>query len=170
MRTARDGKPCCILPLADGSTKPSHGRDRALPPTHLTETLYTFGEGSTPHYKLALTGRGKKNWKSADHILTALYRFLAWESPQGNDCFLLENDEGQAGDDLKLLKKVIAVNPMLDREVIVKQKEIERAESRTRWCAWRWTDVAFNGKLYLRRLHLVQTPWFSTSEAWRAAA
>ena len=29
-----------------------------------TETLYTFGEGGVPHYNLALTGRGKKNWKS----------------------------------------------------------------------------------------------------------
>ena len=95
-----------------------------------TETLYTFGEDRTPHYNLALTGRGKKNWKSADLILAALYRFLAWESPQGNDCFLLANDEGQAGDDLKLLKKVIAVNPLLDREVIVKQKEIERVDAK----------------------------------------
>lgn len=67
-----------------------------------TEALYTFDEG-TPHYNLALTGRGKKNWKSADLILAALYRFLARESPQGNDCFPLANDEGQAGDDLKLL-------------------------------------------------------------------
>ena len=71
-----------------------------------------------------LTGRGKKNWKSADLILAALYRFLAWESPQGNDCFLLANDEGQAGDDLRLAKKLVAANPMLDREVIVKQKGV----------------------------------------------
>ena len=94
------------------------------------DALYTFGEDRTPHYNLALTGRGKKNWKSADLILAALYRFLAWESPQGNDCFLLANDEGQAGDDLKLLKKVIAVNPLLDRDVIVKQKEIERVDAK----------------------------------------
>ena len=32
------------------------------------DTLHTFGEGGTPHYNLALTGRGKKNWKSADLI------------------------------------------------------------------------------------------------------
>jgi hypothetical protein len=94
------------------------------------EALYTFGEDGRPRYNLALTGRGKKNWKSADLILAALYRFLAWESPQGNDCFLLANDEGQAFDDLRLLKKVIAANPMLDREVIVKQKEIERVDAK----------------------------------------
>jgi hypothetical protein len=95
-----------------------------------TDALYSFNEDGTPRYNLVLTGRGKKNWKSADLILAALYRFLAWESPQGNDCFLLANDEGQAGDDLKLLKKVIAANPMLDREVIVKQKEIERVDAK----------------------------------------
>ena len=72
-----------------------------------TETLYTFGEDGTPKYNLALTGRGKKNWKSADLILAALYKFLTWESAGGNDCYLLANDEGQAGDDLKLLTKVI---------------------------------------------------------------
>jgi hypothetical protein len=86
------------------------------------DALYTFREDGRPCYNLVLTGRGKKNWKSADLILAAIYRLLAWESPQGNDCFLLANDEGQAGDDLKLAKKPIAANPLLDRGVIVKQK------------------------------------------------
>lgn len=115
-----------------------------------TETLYTFGEDRTPHYNLALTGRGKKNWKSADLILAALYRFLAWDSPHGNDCFLLANDEGQAGDDLKLLKKVIAVNPMLDREVVVKQKEIERVDAKGTLKILRAQDaIGAHGKTYL---------------------
>ncbi|MGH8489576.1 MAG: hypothetical protein ACREXS_12115 [Gammaproteobacteria bacterium] len=86
-----------------------------------TEALYTFNDDGTPNYNLVLTGRAKKNWKSADLILAALYRFLAWESPQGNDCFLLANDEGQAGDDLKLAKKLIAANPLLGREVIAQE-------------------------------------------------
>jgi hypothetical protein len=30
--------------------------------------------------------------------------------------------------------------------------------SGTRWCAWRWTDVAWRGALYLVRLHLFQVP------------
>jgi hypothetical protein len=30
--------------------------------------------------------------------------------------------------------------------------------SGTRWCLWRWTDVDWQGQLYLRRLHLFQTP------------
>jgi hypothetical protein len=88
------------------------GRDRTLPPTHLHGDPVHLRRRR--HTALALTGRGKKNWKSADLILAALYRFLAWESPQGNDCFLLANDEGQAGDDVKLLKKVIAVTPCFD--------------------------------------------------------
>jgi len=115
-----------------------------------TEALYTFGEDGKPHYNLALTGRGKKNWKSADLILAALYRFLAWDSPQGNDCFLLANDEGQAGDDLKLLKKVIAANPLLDREVVVKQKEIERVDARGTLMILPAKDaVGAHGKTYL---------------------
>jgi len=38
--------------------------------------------------------------------------------------------------------------------------------SGTRWCVWRWTDVRFRGRLYLRRLHLLQTPWFSVMLHW----
>ena len=41
-----------------------------------------------------------------------------------------------------------------------------RYKSGTRWCAWRWTDVVLRGELYLRRLHLVQTPWFSLMLHW----
>lgn len=41
-----------------------------------------------------------------------------------------------------------------------------RYTSGTRWCAWRWTDVILGGLLYLRRLHLVQTPWFAVMLHW----
>jgi len=41
-----------------------------------------------------------------------------------------------------------------------------RYKSGTRWCAWRWTDVVLGGLLYLRRLHLVQTPWFAIMLHW----
>ena len=37
--------------------------------------LYTF-DGERPKYNLILTGRAKKNWKSADLILAALYKLL----------------------------------------------------------------------------------------------
>src|SRR5215469_13246052 len=70
--------------------------------------LYTF-DGVRPRYNLAVCGRAKKNWKTSDLILAALYRLLVWPSPQGNDCFILANDEGQAADDLDLAKKLVTV-------------------------------------------------------------
>ncbi|MGI0015317.1 MAG: hypothetical protein ACREBU_18020 [Nitrososphaera sp.] len=35
---------------------------------------------------------------------------------------------------------------------------------------WRWTDITFGGKLYLRRLHIVQTPWFAVMLHWLKSA
>ena len=92
------------------------------------EVLFTFDGDGRPRYSLALTGRAKKNWKSADLVLASLYRFLAWRSPQGSDCFILANDEGQAGDDLKLAKLLIRANPVLAREVEVQTKELVRTD------------------------------------------
>jgi hypothetical protein len=115
-----------------------------------TEALYSFEPDGTPRYNLVLSGRAKKNYKTTDLILAALYRFLVWQSPYGNDCFLLANDEGQAGDDLKLLKKLIAVNPLLTREVIVRQKEIVRADGKGVMQILPAKDIAgSHGKTYL---------------------
>ena len=90
--------------------------------------LYTFDPDGRPTIDEVLAGRGKKNWKSADMVLASFYRFFAWPSTAGNDSFLLANDEGQAADDLKLAKKLIAANPVLDREVEVQTKEIIRRD------------------------------------------
>ncbi len=49
------------------------------------KALYTFDDDGRSTYNLVLSGRGKKNWKTADLILAALYRFLAWPSDAGND-------------------------------------------------------------------------------------
>lgn len=95
----------------------------------LQGALYTF-DGDRPRYNLALNGRGKKNWKTSDLILAVLYRFMAWESPAGNDAFVLANDEGQAGDDLSLAKKLFQANPELLREVDIQQKQIVRRDGR----------------------------------------
>ena len=95
-----------------------------------TEALFAFDPNGRPRYNLALTGRAKKNWKSADLILAALYRLLAWKSPGGNQCYILANDEDQAGDNLELAKKLIAVNPVLDDAVDVRQKLIERRDAK----------------------------------------
>jgi hypothetical protein len=87
--------------------------------------LYTFDE-NRPRYNLAVCGRSKKNWKTTDLILAGLYRLLVWPSPQGNDCFVLANDEGQAADDLDLAKKLVGVNPIVGREVEVRSKTLSR--------------------------------------------
>jgi hypothetical protein len=62
-----------------------------------TDALYTF-DGNRLKHNLVLTGRAKKNWKSADLILAALYRLLAWKSPGGNQAYVLANDMAQAGE------------------------------------------------------------------------
>jgi phage terminase large subunit-like protein len=92
-----------------------------------TAVLDTFDADGRPRYNLALTGRAKKNWKSADLIFAGLVKLLR-PSPGGNQCYLLANDEGQAGDDLSLAKKIIAANPALQDFVVVRQKIIERKD------------------------------------------
>lgn len=36
-------------------------------------------------------------------------------------------------------------------------------KSGTSWCVWRWTDVDSE---YIRRLHLIKTPWFAVCLHW----
>ena len=91
--------------------------------------LYAF-DGERPKYNLVLTGRAKKNWKSADLILAALYRLLAWKSPGGNQCYALANDLDQANDNLELAKKIVEINPPIRDFVSVKQNVIERKDGK----------------------------------------
>ncbi len=95
----------------------------------LSDVLYTF-DGDRPRFNFALTGRGKKNSKTSDLVLACLYRLVAWHSPAGNDCYVLANDEGQAADDLKLAKLLVAANPDLRSEVEVRTKDIVRRDGR----------------------------------------
>lgn len=81
-------------------------------------------------YSIGLFGRGKKNNKSLDLDLAALYVLTCHDSPQGSTCFIVANDEGQAADDLDLCKKLIAVNPLLSRHLVVGKKVIERRDGR----------------------------------------
>ena len=114
------------------------------------DVLATFDDNGCPRYSLALCGRAKKNWKTADLSLAALYRFLAWPSPQGNDCFLVANDEDQAGDDLALVKKLVAINPPLSAAVRIYEKEIVRRDDRGRLQILPARDVAgAHGKTYI---------------------
>lgn len=111
--------------------------------------LYNFDE-DRPQFNLVLSGRAKKNWKSADLILASLFRLLAWKSDAGNQCYLVANDEDQAADDLSLAKKLIAVNPMLDSAVDVRIKSIERKDAKGFLQILPANDIAgSHGKTYL---------------------
>lgn len=78
-------------------------------------------------FSLVLCGRAKKNWKTADLILACLYALMD-DSPGGNQVYIVANDEGQAGDDLTLAKKLVRVNPVLDAWLRVKSNIIERTD------------------------------------------
>jgi hypothetical protein len=95
-----------------------------------TRALDTHRPDGVPAINFVLSGRGKKNWKTADLVLAALYCLVIRESVQGNDCYCLANDEDQAGDDLELAKKLVAANPDLSAELNVFQKEIRRRDGR----------------------------------------
>ncbi len=53
-----------------------------------------------------------------------------WDSPAGNDAYILANDLEQAGDDLALAKKLVACNPELAAEVTTYSSEIRRKDDR----------------------------------------
>lgn len=98
-----------------------------------TLALDTYRPDGVPVYSMVLAGRGKKNWKSADLVLAALFCLDIREAAQGNDCFIVANDEDQAGDDLELAKKLVAKNPNLNDDEVgleVLQKEIRRRDGR----------------------------------------
>lgn len=76
-------------------------------------------------YNLIVCGRAKKNWKTADAMLFAFYKLLD-TTPQGNQVYIVANDEDQAGDDLDLGKKLVRANPFLDEILTVRKNAIER--------------------------------------------
>jgi hypothetical protein len=75
-------------------------------------------------FSLVLAGRGKKNWKSADLVLAALYCLVIRRSIYGNDGFVLANDQDQAADDLSLARKLVECNPDLAAEIEPLAKEL----------------------------------------------
>jgi len=95
-----------------------------------TSALDTIGPDGRPAYNMVVSGRGKKNFKSADLVLAALYKLIVSSTAHGSDGFILANDEGQAGDDLALARKLVAINPGLEAELEPLQKEIRRRDGR----------------------------------------
>ena len=74
--------------------------------------LDTYRDDGVPLYNMVLAGRGKKNNKSLDLVLAALFVLVCRNSPQGSDALIVANDEDQAGQDLDLFaKKLVAANP-----------------------------------------------------------
>jgi hypothetical protein len=89
-----------------------------------TKVLDERRPDGTPVYNLAVIGRAKKNWKSADLVLAGLYCLLIRRAPQGNGGFVIASDEDQAGDDLDLARKLVLANPDLLAEVEPLAKEL----------------------------------------------
>jgi hypothetical protein len=89
-----------------------------------TKALDTFRPDGSPAFNMVLAGRAKKNWKSGDLILAALFVLVIRRSVQGSDGFVLANDADQAADDLSLAKKLIACNPDLAAEIDVYANEL----------------------------------------------
>ena len=87
----------------------------------------TFDEHGRLRYNLGLDGRAKKNWKTVDADLKALYA-LCSDPLRGydNDISTLANDLDQARDDLDLGKKLVRCNPVLDDWLVIKKDRIER--------------------------------------------
>jgi phage terminase large subunit-like protein len=88
------------------------------------KALDSFDDRGSPLYSMVLAGRGKKNAKTLDLILSALFVLVIRRSVQGSDGYVLANDQDQAADDLSLAKKLIRVNPDLAAEIDVLSNEL----------------------------------------------
>lgn len=82
-----------------------------------TKALDTFDEHGRPKHNLVVAGRGKKNAKTLDLILAALFVLVIRRSVQGSDGYILANDADQALDDLTLARKLVEANPVLSDEI-----------------------------------------------------
>jgi hypothetical protein len=116
----------------------------------LTDVLDQRLPDGRVRYNLCLLGRAKKNWKSADLVLSALFALVANDSPGGNVVYLIANDETQAGDDLGLAKKLIEVSPHLAARVTLKAKAISRRDGKGELIILPAQDVlGSHGKSYI---------------------
>ncbi len=96
------------------------------------QALFTVRDDGAPQYRRILTGRAKKNCKTLDAILASLYKCLIWPSAgqKGNQVYYVASDMGQANDDLDLTKKLVRVNPLLERELTIKANIVERKDGK----------------------------------------
>jgi hypothetical protein len=92
------------------------------------EVLWRFDDSGRLWYTMALLLRAKKNNKSLDAILAMLYALMCWQVPGGFTGRMVAFDLDQIEQNLDLLSKLIAVNPIFADALVVKQKEIERKD------------------------------------------
>jgi hypothetical protein len=98
----------------------------------LREALSTVRPDGAPQYRRVLTGRGKKNSKTTDAVLAALYKCLVWK-PAGHKLaqnYFIASDLAQAADDLDLTKLLVRRNPMLQAELTIKSNIVERKDGK----------------------------------------
>jgi hypothetical protein len=114
----------------------------------LSDVLDTY-DGPRVRYNEALLGRAKKNAKSLDLVLAALFCCCANPSVHGNECFIVATDEGQADDDLDLLKKLVRASPHLLARLTIREKSVVRKDGRGHITILPGGDVAgTHGKTY----------------------
>src|SRR5215831_14495787 len=141
----------------------------------LTDGLFALRDDGPPQYMRVLTGRAKKNAKTTDAVLAALYKLLAWKASghKGNQVYFVASDLGQANDDLDLCKKLIAGNPVLAHELELYRNVVHRKDGRG------FVDIlpagdapGLHGKTYLflvvdelqrRKIIASWKPWNSTA-------
>jgi len=80
-------------------------------------------------YAVLVSGRSKKNWKTADAVMAAL-RAGCEDHPAGSQVYLLCNDQDQARDNLVLCEKLVRANPLLADRLRIKKNIIERRDGR----------------------------------------
>src|SRR5215510_9793879 len=92
-----------------------------------TDALDTFMPDGRVRYTMILSGRAKKNWKSSDLVLAALFALLANDGLD-NTCYIVANDADQARDDLQIAKLILKANPIIGDRVTVRKDTIERKD------------------------------------------
>jgi hypothetical protein len=89
--------------------------------------LDSFYADGRVKYTMILSGRAKKNWKSSDLVLSALFALLANDGPD-NTCYIVANDKDQAADDLTIAKLILRANPVIGDLVTIRKDVIERKD------------------------------------------
>ena len=89
-----------------------------------SQALDEVGPDGHPRYTMVVSGRGKKNNKTLDLVLAALYVLVIRKSVQGSDGLIAANDAGQALDDMGLARKLVGCNPILESEIEVLASEL----------------------------------------------